>query len=198
MRRKPSAAEPSLGKHSQRGRPRAHAHTPSISTSSWLSVFSRSSWPPPKEPFPRARPTASISSIKTMHGAFSRANRNRSRTLDGPTPTNISRNSEPEMDRNGTPASPAVAFASRVLPVPGGPLKIAPYEEYSPMGESAHCPCAAVMHAIVCCCMYAIARSCMKGTVRLNARHCRSRTYTPTFPTKIGDNSAAPTYPTHT
>lgn len=46
--------------------------------------------------------------------------------LAGPTPTNISRNSEPEMLRKGTPASPAVALASRVFPVPGGPDRIAP------------------------------------------------------------------------
>jgi len=46
---------------------------------------------------------------------------NISLTLDGPTPTNISRNSEPETDKNGTSASPAVALASNVLPVPGGP-----------------------------------------------------------------------------
>ena len=37
-------------------------------------------------------------------------------TLDGPTPTNISRNSEPDTVMNGTLASPAVAFASNVLP----------------------------------------------------------------------------------
>ncbi len=37
-------------------------------------------------------------------------------TRDGPTPTNISRNSEPETVMNGTPASPAVAFANRVFP----------------------------------------------------------------------------------
>lgn len=41
---------------------------PSISTSSWLRVFSRSSLPPLNWPFPRARATASISSINTMHG----------------------------------------------------------------------------------------------------------------------------------
>ena len=40
---------------------------PSISTRSWLSVCSRSSWPPPR-PAPRWRPTASISSMKMMHG----------------------------------------------------------------------------------------------------------------------------------
>jgi len=42
-------------------------------------------------------------------------------TLDGPTPTNISKNSEPETVMKGTFASPAVALANRVLPVPGGP-----------------------------------------------------------------------------
>ena len=45
---------------------------PSISVSSWLSVCSRSSLPPPT-PVPRDRPTASISSTKTMQGAFSLA-----------------------------------------------------------------------------------------------------------------------------
>lgn len=48
-------------------------------------------------------------------------------TLAGPTPTNISRNSEPLTVMNGTLASPAVALASRVFPVPGGPVRMAPY-----------------------------------------------------------------------
>lgn len=48
-------------------------------------------------------------------------------TLAGPTPTNISRNSEPLTVMNGTLASPAVALARRVFPVPGGPVKMAPY-----------------------------------------------------------------------
>eukprot|EP00952_Eustigmatos_sp_NYUAD-ZCMA_P008268 34521-Eustigmatos_ZCMA.PRE.1 len=56
-----------------------------------------------------------------MHGAFFLACSNRSRTRDAPTPTNISTNSEPADDTKGTPASPATARASRVLPVPGGP-----------------------------------------------------------------------------
>jgi hypothetical protein len=46
---------------------------------------------------------------------------NRSRTRLAPTPTNISTKSEPEIEKNGTPASPATARASSVLPVPGGP-----------------------------------------------------------------------------
>ncbi len=74
----------------------------------------------------RARPTASISSMKTMQGAFSFAWRNRSLTRDAPTPTNISTKSEPEMEKKGTLASPATAFARRVLPVPGGPTSRAP------------------------------------------------------------------------
>ena len=41
-------------------------------------------------PLPRARPMASISSMKTMHGAIVFAWAKRSRTRDGPTPTNIS------------------------------------------------------------------------------------------------------------
>ena len=91
---------------------------PSISESIWLSVCSRSSWPPPS-PAPRLRPIESISSTKMMAGACLRAVWNRSRTRLAPTPTNISMKSEPLTDRNGTPASPATARASRVLPVPG-------------------------------------------------------------------------------
>ena len=61
-----------------------------------------------------------------MHGEFSLAFLNKSLTLEAPTPTNISTNSEPEILKKGTPASPAIAFASKVLPVPGGPTNITP------------------------------------------------------------------------
>ena len=101
------------------------ASNPSISTSSWLRVCSRSSLPLPR-PAPRWRPTASISSMKTMHGADFLACSNMSRTRLAPTPTNISTKSEPEMVKNGTSASPAMARASRVLPVPGEPTSSAP------------------------------------------------------------------------
>ncbi len=47
-------------------------------------------------------------------------------TLDAPTPTNISSNSEPEAKKNGTLASPAMALASSVFPVPGGPIRSRP------------------------------------------------------------------------
>ena len=54
-----------------------------------------------------------------MQGAFFLACSNISRTREAPTPTNISTKSEPEIVKNGTPASPAIARAKSVLPVPG-------------------------------------------------------------------------------
>ena len=58
--------------------------------------------------------------MKMMQGAFFFACSNMSRTRLAPTPTNISTKSEPEIVKNGTLASPAMARASSVLPVPGG------------------------------------------------------------------------------
>ena len=98
---------------------------PSISPRIWFSVCSRSSLPPPT-PAPRSRPTASISSMKMMQGDASRAVLNRSRTRLAPTPTNIWMNSLPLIEKNGTSASPAVARASSVLPVPGDPISSTP------------------------------------------------------------------------
>ena len=97
-----------------------------------LSVFSRSSLPPIDGFFARARPTASISSMNIIHGAFSLAWRKRSRTRLAPTPTNISTKSLPLIEKNGTPASPATALASSVLPVPGGPTSRAPLGIFPP------------------------------------------------------------------
>ena len=77
-------------------------------------------------PAPRWRPTASISSIKMIDGAAFFALSNKSRTRLAPTPTNISTKSEPEIEKNGTPASPATARANNVLPVPGGPSRRTP------------------------------------------------------------------------
>ena len=65
--------------------------------------------------------------MKTMHGAACFACSKRSRTREAPTPTNISTKSEPEIEKNGTPASPATARASSVLPVPGGPYSSTPF-----------------------------------------------------------------------
>ncbi len=75
----------------------------------------------------------SISSTKMMAGACLRAVWKRSRTRLAPTPTNISMKSEPLTERNGTPASPATARASRVLPVPGGPTSSTPLGILAPI-----------------------------------------------------------------
>ena len=89
-------------------------------------MFSRSSLPPVILFFPRALPTASISSIKIIEGDFCAACLNKSLTLEAPTPTNISTKSEPDREKKGTSASPATALANNVLPVPGGPTNRAP------------------------------------------------------------------------
>ena len=65
--------------------------------------------------------------MKMMQGAFFLPCSNRSRTREAPTPTNISTKSEPLIEKNGTLASPATARASRVLPVPGGPISSTPF-----------------------------------------------------------------------
>ena len=44
----------------------------------------------------------------------------------GKIPANISTKSDPAIERNGTAASVATAFANNVLPVPGGPTNNAP------------------------------------------------------------------------
>src|ERR671918_588562 len=104
------------------------ASNPSISTSSWFSVCSRSSCEPRPAPMapPRVLPIVSSSSRKTRQGARSLACWNSSRTRAAPRPTNISTNSEPDMKKNGTLASPATARARRVFPHPGGPNRRTP------------------------------------------------------------------------
>ena len=84
---------------------------------------------PDETPTPSFRflPIASISSINTIQGAFLRASANNSLTLFAPIPTNNSTKSLPDILIKGTFASPAAALTSKVLPVPGGPVKIAPY-----------------------------------------------------------------------
>ena len=105
---------------------------PSISTNIWFNVCSRSSCPPPS-PEPLRLATASISSINTIQGECFLASANKSRTRAAPTPTNISTKSDPEMLKNGTFASPATAFASNVLPVPGGPTRRTPFGILAPI-----------------------------------------------------------------
>mmetsp|Transcript_53306 Transcript_53306/g.153798 ORF Transcript_53306/g.153798 Transcript_53306/m.153798 type:complete len:255 (+) Transcript_53306:870-1634(+) len=101
---------------------------PSSSTKSWFSVILTAVL----SRFDRFEPTASISSMKTMQGACFLASWKRSRILRAPTPTNISSNSEPDAWRKGTPASPAMALARSVLPVPGEPDIMRPFGNLAP------------------------------------------------------------------
>ena len=75
----------------------------------------------------------SISSTKMIAGACFVAVWKRSRTRAAPTPTNISMKSEPVIEMNGTPASPATARAMSVLPVPGGPTSSTPFGMRAPI-----------------------------------------------------------------
>ncbi|KKU43264.1 MAG: hypothetical protein UX59_C0024G0020 [Microgenomates group bacterium GW2011_GWA1_46_7] len=61
-----------------------------------------------------------------MAGAAFLAVSNKSRTRDAPTPTNISINSLPAIEKNETPASPATALAIKVFPTPAGPTSNTP------------------------------------------------------------------------
>ena len=67
-----------------------------------------------------------------MHGECFFPCSNISLTLEAPTPTNISTKSEPEIEKKGTFASPAIALANKVFPVPGGPIKRAPFGIFPP------------------------------------------------------------------
>ncbi len=71
--------------------------------------------------------------MKIIAGEFFFACSKRSRTLEAPTPTNISTKSEPDIGKNGQPVSPATALASRVLPVPGGPKRRTPLGILAPI-----------------------------------------------------------------
>mmetsp|Transcript_34579 Transcript_34579/g.75575 ORF Transcript_34579/g.75575 Transcript_34579/m.75575 type:complete len:358 (+) Transcript_34579:93-1166(+) len=101
---------------------------PSISVRSWLSVWLSYLAP---EVFLRP-PSASISSMKITLGADSRAFLNSSRTRLEPTPTYISSKLEAAAAKKGTPAAPATARASSVLPVPGGPVSSTPFGNVPP------------------------------------------------------------------
>ena len=78
-------------------------------------------------------PIASISSIKTIHGEIFLAFSNNFLTLEAPRPANISINSDPLIDINGTSASPAIAFAINVFPVPGFPYSKTPFGIFAPI-----------------------------------------------------------------
>ena len=71
--------------------------------------------------------------MKTIHGDNFLAFSNNFLTLDAPRPANISINSDPLIDINGTPASPAIALAINVLPVPGFPYNKTPFGIFAPI-----------------------------------------------------------------
>ena len=81
-------------------------------------------------------PIASISSINTIHGDNFLALSNSFLTLDAPSPANISINSDPLIDINGTSASPAIAFAINVFPVPGFPYNKIPFGIFAPISAN--------------------------------------------------------------
>jgi hypothetical protein len=101
---------------------------PSISTSSWLSVWSFS----PEMSEPRRPPTASSSSMKMIAGSCLRATSNSRRIRAAPRPANISTNDAADWAKNCAPDSCATAFASSVLPVPGGPCRRTPFGTRAP------------------------------------------------------------------
>ena len=70
--------------------------------------------------------------MKIIHGEFVFPCSNKSRTLDAPTPTNISTKSAPLKLKKGASASPATALARSVFPVPGGPTNNAPLGIFAP------------------------------------------------------------------
>ena len=71
-----------------------------------------------------------------MHGEFFLPCSNMSLTRLAPTPTNISTKSDPDIEKKGTFASPAIALASKVFPVPGGPTNNAPVGIFPPNLEN--------------------------------------------------------------
>src|SRR3989344_5304081 len=106
---------------------------PSISTSNWFNVWSYS-LSAPVSPAPRL-PKLSNSSIKIIHGAVFLARWNNALILLAPTPTYLSTNEEPAISIIGTPASPAMALADKVLPTPGGPAINTPLGRRAPTAK---------------------------------------------------------------
>ncbi len=70
--------------------------------------------------------------MKMIAGAFSRASLNSRLIRAAPSPANISMNEEADWLKNWAPDSCATAFASSVLPVPGGPWRRIPFGTLAP------------------------------------------------------------------
>ena len=98
---------------------------PSSSASSCIKVLC-TSLSPLVELFSLLAATASISSIKIIAGAFSFASSNTSRTSLAPSPIYFLTNSDATILIKVALVCLATAFASNVLPVPGGPYNSIP------------------------------------------------------------------------
>ena len=68
-----------------------------------------------------------------IQGAFFFAFANNSLILFAPIPENNSINSDPDVSKNGTLASPAIAFDINVFPVPGSPISKQPRGIFAPI-----------------------------------------------------------------
>ncbi len=91
-------------------------------------------------------PTASISSMKTMHWpphlrASFFALRARKRTMSASIPMNVCAKPDPGIDTNGELNPVAIALASIVLPVPGAPRKSRPRSRLPPARSNASPDC---------------------------------------------------------
>ncbi len=75
--------------------------------------------------------------MNTIAGDFLRAALNSRRIRAAPTPTNISTNDAADCEKNVAPDSCATAFASSVLPVPGGPCRRMPLGTLAPSSPEA-------------------------------------------------------------
>src|SRR5215831_15478072 len=80
----------------------------------------------------RTEPIASSSSMKTIAGAFFRASWKSDRIRAAPSPANISTKDDALAEKKFAPDSVAIAFASSVFPVPGGPCSSTPFGTRAP------------------------------------------------------------------
>mmetsp|Transcript_18815 Transcript_18815/g.58534 ORF Transcript_18815/g.58534 Transcript_18815/m.58534 type:complete len:565 (+) Transcript_18815:64-1758(+) len=111
--------------------------SPSSSASSWLTT--RSITPPESAPPPRLGASASSSSKNRMTGRARRARSKTSRTFFSDSPMYMLTSSGPFTERKLRPHSVATAFATSVLPVPGGPYSSTPERACRPLAKSSGC-----------------------------------------------------------
>mmetsp|Transcript_4080 Transcript_4080/g.13969 ORF Transcript_4080/g.13969 Transcript_4080/m.13969 type:complete len:213 (-) Transcript_4080:29-667(-) len=77
---------------------------------------------------PRSPMSASISSMKTMDGASSRATAKSVRAIFSDSPQNLLSSADAEQSKKRTPWTPATALARSVFPEPGGPKRRTPFQ----------------------------------------------------------------------